>query len=539
MPLSPLIRRFNRVQSKAVSKAVHLLEKSGRTLVVMTTGTGKTVVGCKIIKEFPRSKVLWLTQTEELIMQSFNDLSEMLGLGEVGLFKRGQRSLEERVIVASLQTIEKDENLNGIPRDFFDLIVVDEAHHAPANTWNKVLQYFKSKRLGLTATPERGDGKELEDLFGEMAIDLSYEDAKKYGLIAEEVYRLILTNSCIEGLVTKSGEYQPHELDKLVVSLDRNQIIVDSYKKHGRKFMREHNLPYKAICFCITVQHAIRMRDLFVRNDITSEILVSKHAHSIGEHGSPLTEKERGEVYESFVRGTGPEVLCVVNVLNEGKNIPDVGCLMLARPTRSSIIFSQQMGRGCRRIERKKEKFMVLDFVDQINKRYPPMTLSKITGVDYEPSQFDITYFRGKDPIVVDEFIQYLSHAYEYRVVKSKTKKKKAVKNLKKIWTKMEVEAALKKWAADHGGIKVTDLGEKNKLPSQKTVYKYWGTWRKCEEALEFSTWDKDKIRGAIAQFRKLKSRDPRDYEFTSQHGLPSVGTVRRLFKNLTNVKNF
>ncbi len=577
---SPLIRRLNRIQKGAVDGAVRALRSENKCLVVMTTGTGKTMVGAKIISQFPKAKVLWMTQTEELIEQSVLDLQKVFGEEAVGLYKRQTRSLLERVIVASVQTIEKEEYLHTIKRDAFDLIVVDEAHHAPANTWNKVLRYFKGKRLGLTATPVRGDGQGLEDIFGLSAFNLSYEEAKKYRLIAEEVYRVILTNSKVEGITTRSGEYKPNELDRLVISKNRNEIIVDSYKKYGRGFMRELGLPYKTICFCITVSHANRMKDLFLKNGIKADILISKHASSVSE-GSPQTEKMRHEVYESFLMGYGPEILCVVNVLNEGKNIPDVGCLLMARPTRSAVIFQQQMGRGCRRIEGKKEKFVVLDYVDLINRKYPPMSLSKVTGKPFKTDQIVVDYYRGSDPIVMNEYVEYLSSDYSYKEEPRWTKRLAALslktfykangylrtsdlgtksalpsksalltfwpsvrecfEELKiplieapKEWSKADVEAAIRYWLKGNDKISVTDLGSKNGLPSQKTIYRYWGTWRNCEKALGIETWDHSKASFAIDRFQKIHGRSPKKTEFTGSFQLPSIRVIQKLFGSIS-----
>lgn len=532
-----LHKRLNAVQKNAVERAIEMLEAEGRCMIVMTTGTGKTITGSKIIAEFPKIQVLWLTQMEELIMQTYDDLTSIFGEGEVGLYKRNQKSLFERIIVASVQTIEKEKNLESIPRNQFGLIIVDEAHHARANSWERIIRHFKGMRLGLTATPGRHDGRDIGDLFGDSAFELKYEEAKELKLIAEETYRVILTNSKVEGLVTRTGAYKPNALDRLIISEDRNHIIVESYKKYGRGFMRREGLPHRSICFCITVAHAIRMRDLFRHNGIKAEVLVSKHSTyaATTDRGNPLTEKDRREVYASFLSGAGPEVLCVVNVLNEGKNIPDVSCIMMARPTRSSIILAQQMGRACRRIDGRKEKFIVLDYVDLMNQDYPPMSFSRLVGERYLPEAIVTEYYRGKDPIVVDEIIHYLSPAYSFEPETKWNKEKVSLALLefysrhgflrgsdlvthrtglpnrttirrywptvedclaelcidgwesKRSWSKVEVEAMLKHFEKTSGGIKVTDLGAKNKLPSKSMIKKYWGTWTKCTKELRLS----------------------------------------------------
>jgi superfamily II DNA or RNA helicase len=578
-----LRKRLDAVQKTVVDKAVDTLEEKGKCLIVMTTGTGKTIVGSKIIRAYNNLRVLWLTQTEELITQTFLELERIFGEGRVGLYKRSSRSIHERIIVASLQTIEKEEYLKTIPRRHFDLMIVDEAHHASASTWEKVIRNFQCRKLGLTATPHRMDGKDISEFFGEAAFHLSYEEAKKLRLIAEETYRVILTNSKVEGVVTRSGEYKPGALDRLIVSENRNQIIVDSYKKYGRAFMREHHLPFKAICFCITVAHALRMRELFRKNNISAELLVSKHSLSTSS-GSPLTESDRKEIYQDFLGGTGAEILCVVNVLNEGKNIPDVGCLLMARPTRSSIIFQQQMGRGCRRMEGFKEKYLVLDFVDLINRDYPPMTFARIQGYPYTPEQIILEYYRGKDPIVIDDYVTYLSPSYSY-YPEPKWSKAKVAKALiefyekngvvrggdlvthrtglpnrttirrywssveacfkdldilgvsgKRGWTQSEAEAALRRWVQKYGHISVLDLGTHNRMPSKSIINRYWGTWTKCLRSLELrqEKWSEEKILKAIRSFQQMFGKVPQKRDFSLAYGLPSVKAVRKVFGNLS-----
>lgn len=581
MAQSPLKRRLERVQKGIVEKASSMLRKEGRCLVVMTTGTGKTVVGCKIVEKLKAKRVLWLTQTEELIDQSRLDLERFLGC-EVGLYRREEREVEHSVVVASLQTIEKDEYRKALPRDWFDLLIVDEAHHAPALSWMKVIDYFRCNRLGLTATPYRHDGKTLDSIFGDSAVNLSYEDAKSLNLIAHELYRLILTNSKIEGVSTRSKDYKPHELDRLVVSQNRNDIIVDSYKKYGRRFMAELGIPFKTLCFCISVSHAVRMRDLFKEHGIKAEILVGKSgqrsAKEVIEH-RPQTERERREVYQSFVEGTGPEILCVVNVMNEGKNIPDVGCLLLARPTRSAIIFQQQLGRGCRRIEGKKERYVVLDFVDQINHRFPPITLSKITQRNYEPEQFILDYWKGQDPVVVDDYVNYLSSSYEFNKEPKWTKAsiKNAIKaffkangrllradlsysksglptpvSIRKYWPSVKqcmfelripYNEAPHQWTKERAAdaicgffelngqkISVVDLGTQNNLPSISIVKKYWGSWTECEKALQLDKWTEPAMLGSIQMFCRLHGRRPSKREFSAHFKLPPGKRVVRTF---------
>lgn len=528
---------LNKVQKTALDRAMDFLWSNNKCLIVMATGTGKTMVGAKIIKEHKNQKILWLTQTDELVYQTRKDLQAIFGEESVGLYKAKVKNLSERIIVASVQTLSIEKNLLTVHKNLFDLMVVDEAHHAGARTWAKTIDYFNCFKLGLTATPYRNDGRGISEFFGEAAFNLSYEEAKELKIIASEIYRVILTNSKLEGVITKRGDYAPSDIDRLVVSKDRNEIIVKSYLKYGRTLMKKEGLPYKTICFCASVFHAEIMNNLFRKNGIKSEMLIG-----VTYTGGAVYSKEvesrlqmkakRKEIYESFLSGNF-EVLCVVNILNEGKNIPDVGCLLMTRPTRSRIIFQQQIGRGCRRIEGKKEKFIVLDYVDMMNQKYPPLTCAKVLNKQYQQDEIIFDYYKGKDPVIVDHLINYLSPTFNYiseekwnkalvsKVLSEFFKKNKRISfqdlvpsktglparrtiqrfwpSLKKCfdelgiphlelkrWSKEECIEKVKEFVKKNGKITSLDLGRKNNLPSQKQIYTHWGTWNKFAVSLKF-----------------------------------------------------
>lgn len=469
MRSNQLSKRLDQVQENAITSATNHLRSHGKCLIVMTTGTGKTRVATRIIEQFKNYKVLWITQTQELINQTISELEENFGEFSIGLYQRNQHNLNQRIIVASLQTIEKEKHLKTIPSDLFDLIVVDEAHHSRASTWERTISYFSAKKLGLTATPIRHDGLGLEDLFGSHAFELSYEEAKKLKLIAEEHYRIVLTNSKVNGLITRTGNYHPNSLDRLVVSENRNQIILDSYLRYGRAFMKEMSLPPKTLCFCISVKHAYRMKEIFKNAGLRAEVLIGR----VGGRSSQETRteiqylSERSKIYDSFLKGKGPEVLCVINILNEGKNIPDVGCLLFARPTRSKTILQQQIGRGCRRIEGVKEKFIILDYVDLINQAYPPMSFSRLRNKSNQPEDFILDYYNGKDPLIVNEYIQYLSSNYSFYPGP--------------LWTKEKIAISLQEFYQKHQKISGSDLSPgKTGLPNRTTIQRYWPSIKEC-----------------------------------------------------------
>jgi superfamily II DNA or RNA helicase len=274
--------RLDKVQDKA-KKAIlnHFKNKSKSCHVEMPTGTGKTNLGMKVLKSLEKTskkskRVLWLTQTEELIEQTVLDLSNKFKSKSVGLIQRDVFDINCDIIVASVQTLTKDKNLSKIPDNYFYLVIVDEAHHGGAVTWSKIINKFDSYLLGLTATAYRMDGTPLDSLFGKCVFKLSYQEAVDLKIIAEDDALVVFTSSLLNGVTFDGEDYAPHHLEKLVTSEERNKNIVKAYKKYGRKKMDSHGLRYKTVCFCVDIKHAVALNNYFNIEGIPSEILCSK-----------------------------------------------------------------------------------------------------------------------------------------------------------------------------------------------------------------------------------------------------------------------
>lgn len=579
--MNHLHHRLNEIQKEASEKALEELRLFGKTLIVMTTGTGKTILGMKIIREGGFKKVLWLTQIQELIRQTEEDFVQFFGREKVGLCQRNQQDRDCPYLLASVQTLTLDRWLHSYKPDEFDLLIIDEAHHSMASSWKKIIDYFKAPKIGLTATPKRRDEKDIGELFGNHSFFISYEEAKQQKLIAEETYRMVLTNSVLEGLPGPSGDYSAYQLDRLVTSLSRNDVILESYLKYGRTFLRENRLPLKTICFCLNVRHAFFMRDFFRNAGISSDILVSLDQHNQNSKTCSTRQfqstQERKSVFHDFLKGKGCEILCVVNILNEGKNIPDVGCLLFLRPTNSATIYQQQVGRGCRRIEGKKEKFMILDFVDlpeRMSRTPSPFSFFKWTGKLPDYSSFILDFYRGRDPVILDTLIDYVSpfrdlsrqplwtkETIKEALLSFYSKKKKPISysdltfennlpgrghfthfwpNLgaclkecgipsipkNKSWSQKEICKKLKTFYKEKGSIRITDLGFKNNLPSQKVIQDKWGSWTKCALDIGFDLkkvdWTRQKIKKSFLNFKKKHGRFPGYPDLHSRNDLPS-----------------
>lgn len=400
MERNTVIQKLNRLQTKSVKANLTALETEGRALNVMATGTGKTNVAGRMIAELlkknPKLRFLWLTHTQELIQQANERITSMLPGVSVGVFDSGSRETDTTVMVASIPTLSRKNHLKTFKRKTFDYVFVDEAHHAPAESWSRILKHFKAKPFGFTATPIRPDERSLNELFGEPSFDVRIPEAQKLGVLAEHEAWVILTDSVLNGTKSNSGEYSAKELDRLFVSKDRNETIVKSYKKYGQARMIELGMKPKAICYCINVQHAIRMADLFKESGITSGIVVGNQIEQ--------TSVNRADIWDKFKNTNEIEILCAVNVLNEGVDVPDVGCVIMARPTRSVITYQQQFGRGARATT--KDKFIVLDYVDNTRTEFQAYLASNIDPKKQVRSRIVTEYIVNQDTVLVEKRVR-------------------------------------------------------------------------------------------------------------------------------------
>jgi superfamily II DNA or RNA helicase len=465
-----LAHRLGRVQSIAVGCIGKALKKNRSTYIVMPTGTGKTRVGMNAIEEFSKGRVLWLTQTEELITETIERLSARFKDKRIGLIKQETFNVEPEIVVGSVQTVHRAENLLQLKQDHFDFIVVDEVHHVVARTWKAPIQYFeRAKVLGLTATDRRGDDMPLHDVVGKKCYELSYEEAVRKRLIAKENCKVIVTDSVINGIKTNQTDFSPAQLEKLVTSQNRNDTVIKSYKKYGVKTVKALGMKPKALCFCVDVKHAERMALFFRENGIRSEFLVGNHKVQ-----STLVRKK---IYERFKHSHDIEVLCVVDVLNEGKDVPDINIVLMARPTLSPVVYIQQLGRATRWVEEYKDQFIVLDYVDNTDKDFFACNFTNTVARDgHELNEEDIVleYYTGPDPIVKEEFIGKITVGYD----RFKDKHQ---------WTEESIINAVLEFIKVNGveSFNTNVLVQRNGLPTRRRVDAFFGSYEGLISALK------------------------------------------------------
>jgi superfamily II DNA or RNA helicase len=388
---------LNKIQTSAIKAINKDLKAKGKALLVLATGLGKTETAIKIIKQ-RRGKHLWVVGRNSLVEQTYERFIDN-GVHGLGIVNGPNKEFDADIIIASVQTVSKSNILKKFARNHFSAVWIDEAHHAAANSYEKVIKYFKSNDLvGLTATPDRPDYRNIYDIFGKSTFEKKFETAQKLGVLAQVQQPLvILTNSVLEGLKTKDGDYSASSLDRLYHSVQRNEIIIDSYKKYGRAEIRKGGMKPKAICFCINVNHAKNMAKAFTKSGVKAEFICGS------SHVQNKEDRERIEM--TFRTSNDIEVLCAVDLFNEGVDIPDANIALMARPTRSPILFQQQLGRVARIDEGRKKFFVVLDYVDNCRKGFNSYTVSNLKLSSNKKIRYICKYLNTSDPVLIQKRI--------------------------------------------------------------------------------------------------------------------------------------
>ena len=295
---------------------------------------------------------------------------------DYGFFNGTEKSTDKSVIFASVATLGRSEYLNDtyFPRDYFDYIVVDEFHHSVNNQYRRIVEYFKSEfLLGLTATPERMDGKNIYEMCDyNVPYEISLKSAINKGVLVPFHYYGIYDNTDYSGIHIVRGKYDEKELNETYIgNVYRHDLIYKYYRKYGSK---------RALGFCCSREHAEEMAQEFCKRGIPS---VAVYSNSNSEYA-----EERSEAIKKLTDGE-IRVIFSVDMFNEGVDIPSVDMVMFLRPTESPIVFLQQLGRGLRK-SKGKEYLNVLDFIGNYEKagsvRYLLTGSSKLERGSYDPA---------------------------------------------------------------------------------------------------------------------------------------------------------
>lgn len=317
-------------------------EGKKRTLLVLPTGTGKTIVFSKIIEDRVKKgeRVLVIAHRGELLEQASDKLYKSTGL-KTATEKAGQTSLGSfyRVVVGSVQTLQREKRLNQFPPEYFDTIVIDEAHHAISDGYQRVLQHFEDANvLGVTATPDRGDMRNLGSYFESLAYEYSLPEAIKSGYLSPIKALTIPLKLDLSNVKQQAGDFSTKDLG----------TALDPYLEQIAEEMKKQCFNRKTVVFLPLVKTSQKFRDI-----------LNKHGFKAAEVNGKSADRE--QVLKDYEEGKY-NVLCNSMLLTEGWDCPSVDCVIVLRPTKVRALYSQMVGRGTRLAPGKKE-LLLLDFL--------------------------------------------------------------------------------------------------------------------------------------------------------------------------------
>ena len=339
-----------------VERTVH---KRFRNLVVAATGTGKTVISAFDYKRFKQNnksaKLLFLTHRKEIIQKSLSTFQGILRNNNIGeLWVDGMVPDNFEFVFASVQSVKNKFKEYNLTPDYYDYIIIDECHHQTANSYREIINYFKPKvLLGLTATPERMDGGDiLEDFDNKIAAEIRLPEAMNRKLLCPFQYFGITDSIDLTNVSWARGKYVASELTNLYTENDRRvREIIDALDKYTKDINEVRSLGY-----CVSMEHAKFMAEKFTLAGLKADYLTSINSKDRIQIRQKLEKKEINYLF-------------VVDMFNEGIDIPEIDTVLFLRPTESLTVFLQQLGRGLR-LHEEKDCLTVLDFVGNSKPEY-------------------------------------------------------------------------------------------------------------------------------------------------------------------------
>ncbi len=362
-------------------------------LLYQATGTGKTITAVSDAIRFGK-RVLFLAHTHELVEQAATTFERLWNSISVGRYVDSVKQPDAFVVCGSIQSVAL--NIERFKENDFQYLIIDEAHHAAADSYQKVLAYFKPEfTLGLTATPERADEKSILEIFKNTAHKLDIQTAVEIGELCPVRCIRIHTNIDLTKVRFNSVQYNIRELESKIYVPERNTLIVDTFM--------EYVSTKRTVIFCASVKHAKNIAGMIRERGV----------NSCAVSGS-MKASERKEYLLRFKKGE-IKALCACDLLNEGWDCPETEVLFMARPTMSKVLYTQQLGRGMR-IAEGKECLLVFDFVDNASQYNMPYSMHRLFKLsEYKPGKLvlgtkmqraadDALYARGEKPDAIIDF---------------------------------------------------------------------------------------------------------------------------------------
>ena len=381
--------RPNSMQQEALKNLKQLRARGEhRAIIISATGTGKTFLSALDVKQVGPARMLYLAQQEQILKKAQSSYQEILGCSkeETGLFSGRNKEKDRRYLFATVQTMSRPDILKEFPADAFDYILIDEVHHAGANSYQTILDHFSAANfiLGMTATPERTDGFNIFELFGyNIAYEIRLQKALDEGMLCPFHYYGVAEYL---GSDSASGNGQPSipvnddssRQDRAQLTYEIGQLATPDRVRYIINVLQQYS-PYHqqitGLVFCSRREEAQKLSELFNRefNQQTE-----RHYHTQAVTGdTPVPQRD--QAIQDLENGK-LDYIFTVDLFNEGIDIPALNQIVMLRNTESSIVFTQQLGRGLRLYDHK-ESVVVIDFIGNYANNYLiPVALYGNTG---------------------------------------------------------------------------------------------------------------------------------------------------------------
>lgn len=402
-------------QKEAIKAVFAEWTERQRTLLVLPTGTGKTIVFTKIAERCARrgDKVLILAHRNELLQQAADKIYKVTGM-KCSVEKAEKSCIGEwnRLVVGSVQTLQSEKRLAKFPADYFDVIIIDEAHHVMSQGYKSVLEHFdKAKVLGVTATPDRGDMKNLGEVFESLAYEYTLPQAIKDGYLVPIKALTVPLSIDISQVKISQGDFAVGEIG----------TALDPYLEQIADAMKEYCKNRKTVVFLPLIKTSKKFT-----------VLLNHKGFSAAEVNG--NSKDREETLKDFDEGRY-NVLCNSMLLTEGWDCPSVDCVIVLRPTKVRALYSQMIGRGTRLFRNKKD-LLILDFLwhtSRLDLCSPTCLISKNEKVAkkakkiLDESKGEAIDLEEVEKKAQEDIIREREEALAKELEKSKKKKKKLV----------------------------------------------------------------------------------------------------------------
>lgn len=345
--------------------ALERMRAEGKTIALLehATGAGKTVTAIADARRLG-GRVLWLVHRRDLVAQTQGEFQRLWPEVETGRYHGGTHETEADNLVASIQSVA--DRLDEFGPTEFAYVVIDEAHHAAADTYRRVLEYFRPQfLLGLTATAERADGRDLLELFRDCAHRLTLREAVERGELVPIRCVRVKTNVDLSRVRYNQVQYNRKDIEEAIAIPARDRLVVETYLQHVPN--------RKGVAFAVNVRHGEALAEHFRLAGVPAQSVSGR-----------MPNRDRETTLQAFHDGE-VRVLCACDILNEGWDCPDIEVLLMARPTLSRVLYLQQLGRGTRRAPGK-ECLIVFDFVDNASRYNQSLSAHRVLGANaYRP----------------------------------------------------------------------------------------------------------------------------------------------------------